>query len=501
MARSTTHHHVIVVSCLLLVLLNGCTTAQLTGRTRHEFQQGNECQIDRLTALEPTNRIQAEAGLTEVWDSQEQELRCAGVSVIKRTIEPNGLLLPTFTSGPELAYIEQGRGISGMLIPGCPESYESGSQQFELGRQMRGGQFQDQHQKIRHLREGDVHAFPSGVAHWVYNNGDEPLVLVVFIDNANHANQLDNNFPKRFYLAGKPQQEHTEQSRFSRQSRRGEQESGNLFAGFDTRTLAESFGVSEEIAQKLQGQQDERGNIVRVQEGLHVIKPPSRAWEEREGREQSRPWEKREQSRPWEKRQQSRPLDLSSNGVEETICSARLVKNIDDPSKADIYTPGAGRLTTLNSFNLPILSHLRLSAAKGVLYRNAIMAPHYNLNAHNIMYCLQGRGRIQIVNDQGQSVFDDELTKGQLVVVPQNFAIIKQAFEEGFEWVSFKTSENAMFQSLAGRTSAIRSLPVDVVSNMYQISREQAFGLKFNRPETTLFRSSGEGGFSRRIIA
>lgn len=136
-----------------------------------------------------------------------------------------------------------------------------------------------------------------------------------------------------------------------------------------------------------------------------------------------------------------------------------------------------------------------------ILIQNAIMAPHYNLNGHNIMYCLQGRGRIQIVNDQGQSVFDDELTKGQLVVVPQNFAIIKQAFEEGFEWVSFKTSENAMFQSLAGRTSAIRSLPVDVVSNMYQISREQAFGLKFNRPETTLFRSSGEGGFSRRIIA
>lgn len=102
---STTHH--VVVSCFVLVLLNGCT-AQLTRRTRHEFQQGNECQIDRLTALEPTNRIQAEAGLTEVWDSQEQEFRCAGVSVIKRTIEPNGLLLPTFTSGPELAYIEQG---------------------------------------------------------------------------------------------------------------------------------------------------------------------------------------------------------------------------------------------------------------------------------------------------------------------------------------------------------------------------------------------------------
>nr|3QAC_A Chain A, 11S globulin seed storage protein [Amaranthus hypochondriacus] len=462
----------------------------MEGRFR-EFQQGNECQIDRLTALEPTNRIQAERGLTEVWDSNEQEFRCAGVSVIRRTIEPHGLLLPSFTSAPELIYIEQGNGITGMMIPGCPETYESGSQQFQGGEDerireqgsrkfgMRGDRFQDQHQKIRHLREGDIFAMPAGVSHWAYNNGDQPLVAVILIDTANHANQLDKNFPTRFYLAGKPQQEHSGEHQFSRESRRGERNTGNIFRGFETRLLAESFGVSEEIAQKLQAEQDDRGNIVRVQEGLHVIKPPSRAWEERE--------------------QGSRGSRYLPNGVEETICSARLAVNVDDPSKADVYTPEAGRLTTVNSFNLPILRHLRLSAAKGVLYRNAMMAPHYNLNAHNIMYCVRGRGRIQIVNDQGQSVFDEELSRGQLVVVPQNFAIVKQAFEDGFEWVSFKTSENAMFQSLAGRTSAIRSLPIDVVSNIYQISREEAFGLKFNRPETTLFRSSGQGEYRRKI--
>lgn len=129
--------------------------------------------------------------------------------------------------------------------------------------------------------------------------------------------------------------------------------------------------------------------------------------------------------------------------------------------------------------------------------QNAIMAPHYTINAHNIVYCVRGRGRIQIVNNQGNSVFDDELKQGQLVVVPQNYAVLKQASEEGFEWVSFKTNENSMFQTLAGRTSTIRALPVEVISNIYQISREQASRLKFSRSETVIFRSGGQGSQRR----
>lgn len=134
------------------------------------------------------------------------------------------------------------------------------------------------------------------------------------------------------------------------------------------------------------------------------------------------------------------------------------------------------------------------------LMQNGIMAPHYTLNAHTIVYGVRGRGRIQIVNSQGNSVFDDELRQGQLVVVPQNYAVIKQATDEGFEWVGFKTCYNAMIQTLAGRTSAIRAMPVEVISNIYQISREQAYRLKFSRSETTLFRSEGQA-YQRRLDA
>lgn len=89
-----------------------------------------------------------------------------------------------------------------------------------------------------------------------------------------------------------------------------------------------------------------RGHIVSVQERLRVIRPPFS--QEEQGQYGRGPM---------------------TNGIEETICTAKVRENIDNPSRADIYNPRAGRLSTVNSFTLPILSFLRLSAARGVLYR------------------------------------------------------------------------------------------------------------------------------------
>ena len=84
-----------------------------------------------------------------------------------------------------------GRGIHGAVIPGCPETFERGTSQQSRGYQAQGSD--EQHQKVREIREGDMVALPAGVADWVYNNGDSPLVLVSFIDVGNPANQLDQN--------------------------------------------------------------------------------------------------------------------------------------------------------------------------------------------------------------------------------------------------------------------------------------------------------------------
>jgi hypothetical protein len=52
--------------------------------------------------------VRSEAGLTEYFEEQNEQFRCVGVSVIRRVIEPQGLLLPRYHNAPGLVYILQG---------------------------------------------------------------------------------------------------------------------------------------------------------------------------------------------------------------------------------------------------------------------------------------------------------------------------------------------------------------------------------------------------------
>ncbi|KAJ0615748.1 putative 11-S seed storage protein, plant [Helianthus annuus] len=132
---------------------------------------------------------------------------------------------------------------------------------------------------------------------------------------------------------------------------------------------------------------------------------------------------------------------------------------------------------------LPVLESFQHSAERGVLYKNAVLAPHYNLNAYSIMYITSSSSRLQILKNDGSQVFDDWVQEGQLIVVPQGFVVIKKAGEEGCEWVAFKTNDNMMTMQLTGRFSYIRALPEEVLMNSYNISREDAKILKYSRKE------------------
>ncbi|XP_044498779.1 legumin B-like [Mangifera indica] len=428
-----------------------------------------QCQSQNLNALEPQRRVESEAGVTELWDQNEEQLQCANVAVLRHTLQSRGLLVPSYNNAPELVYVVQGRGIHGAVYPGCPETFQEESQSQSRSRRFsrseRSEQSGERHQKVRHIREGDVIALPAGVAHWIYNNGQSKLVLVALVDVGNSENQLDQ-YLRKFFLGGSPQQE-IQGGGESQSSRKGQQEqqSDNMLSAFDEEILAQSFNIDTELARKLQRERRQRGIIIRV-EDLELLTPQRQDQEQEYGEER-------------EQRQR--------NGLEETFCTMKLKQNINDPSRADVYNPYGGRVTSINALNLPILRYLQLSAEKGVLYRNAILAPHWNLNAHSVIYVIRGNGRIQIVSDNGESVFDEEIREGQLVVVPQNYAVVKRASSEGLEWVSFKTNELAQISQLAGRFSVLRGLPLDVIANSFDISREDARRLKENRQETTVF--------------
>ena len=124
--------------------------------------------------------------------------------------------------------------------------------------------------------------------------------------------------------------------------------------------------MDSETAKRLQGENDNRNNIIRVKGKLDLVSPLR---SRRESQREERWEEEREREREEERRRMRRGGGYDVNGLEETFCSMRLRENIGDPSRADVFTPQAGRLSTVNSFNLPILRFLQLSAERGALYR------------------------------------------------------------------------------------------------------------------------------------
>lgn len=142
-----------------------------------------------------------------------------------------------------------------------------------------------------------------------------------------------------FQIAGSKTQEQQQQQPLTWPSGK------NAFSGFDPNIIAEAFKIDIETAKKLQNQKDNRGNIVRANGPLHFISSPSRQWQQ----------------------------DSTGNGIEETYCTERLHENIDDPERSDFFSTRAGRISTLNSFNLPVLSLVRLNAIRGVLYSVSVV--------------------------------------------------------------------------------------------------------------------------------
>ncbi|KAF0934129.1 hypothetical protein E2562_022819 [Oryza meyeriana var. granulata] len=447
---------------------------------RGDQESRQQCRFEHLAALEATHQQRSEAGFTEYYNTEARnDFRCAGVSVRRLVVESKGLVLPMYANAHKLVYIIQGRGVFGMALPGCPETFQSVQSPFEQQMATTGEaqsttqKLVDEHQQLHQFHQGDLIAVPAGVVHWLYNNGDSPVVAFTVIDTNNNANQLD---PKRreFFLAGKPRR--WQQQLYSYQA---EQQSSNqnIFAGFSLDLLSEALGVSKQTALRLQGLNDRRGAIIRVEHGLQALQPSFQAEPVRE--EQAQAYLPTEQQQPtWS---QGGGACGQRNGLDEIMCAFKSRKNINNPQSSDIFNPRGGRITRTNSQNFPILNIIQMSATRTVLHNNALLTPHWTVNAHTVMYVTAGQGRIQVVDHRGRSVFDGELHQQQILLIPQNFAVAVKARREGFAWVSFKTNHNAVDSQIAGKASILCALPVDVVANAYRLSREESRRVKFNR--------------------
>ncbi|EOY06052.1 Legumin B, putative isoform 1 [Theobroma cacao] len=343
---------------------------------------------------------------------------------------------------------QTGQAIQGTVFPGCPETYQSQSQQSQHGGDKQQSSW-DQHQKIRRLS-------------W-------SRLLMLAIRPTSSIKTLEG-----LVTGGQSQS----QGRSRRGQEEEQQESGgnNLLSAFKEQLLAEVFGIDTRLARKIQNEKDNRGAIVKVAHEFRFASPQSveeeqrqrgsesEEEEEEEGQEErGQRRERREQrrgNRKQEGRQGRKGGSRSCNGLEETFCTMRLRHWTDSPF-ADVFNPRAGRITTKTE------CFLRSSLEHQCVTR--------------------GSGRIQVVAENGNAIFDDQVEEGQVIIVPQNHAVVKKAGRQGFERTAFKTNANPMISQFAGRVSVFRSIPVDVLASSFGISREDAMRLKQNRQEVSLF--------------
>lgn len=116
--------------------------------------------------------------------------------------------------------------------------------------------------------------------------------------------------------------------------------------------------------------------------------------------------------------------------------------------------------------------------------------PNWAMNNHRVVYVTRGEAHVQISDDNGNNVFDEMVNRGDVFVIPQFYAAVTRAGSNGFEYVSIMTSGQPMKSSLAGYTSVIRAMPIEVITNSFRMSPEEAQQLKYNRGRQSLVLSS-----------
>ncbi|WCJ38332.1 11S globulin seed storage protein 1 [Euphorbia peplus] len=348
----------------------------------------NPTVIDR----EPDGYIPGEAGSIEIWD-----LKCEGLYIVRYTIKPNGLLLPHYTNGDEIAVFLKGKEVTGVIIPGCSQkSNDTGKNECVV---------------LYYFEKGDLTGRVAGTPIFNYNYGTENVIILSLL-------RTNGTRLRYFFLGG----------------------SQNLLNGFSNEFITQAFNVDGELATELQNK-DDRGSIIYVTRG---------------------------------------EIDLSNYPTAQ-----EQEQKLADPSKADVFIPGAGYLNTIDAREFPFLASVGFSASYTFMYEDVMRLPHWE-NTNRIMYMVKGEGRIQVANDDGKNVFDDIVKEGQFLIVPEFLVMAEKAKSEMSEYLTFMTDANPISYDVSGRKSVVYGLPLAVVTNAFKISEEEAEKVKYARKEKSL---------------
>ncbi|RDX95832.1 Glutelin type-A 1, partial [Mucuna pruriens] len=149
-------------------------------------------------------------------------LREGNIGAAKLALQQNGFALPSYSDSSKVAYVLQGSGVAGIVLP---ESEE----------------------KVVAIKKGDALALPFGVVTWWYNKEETELV-VLFLGDTSKAHKA-GEFTD-FFLTG----------------------SNGIFTGFSTEFVGRAWDLEEKDVKTLVGKQSGKG-IVKLEGNINLPQP------------------------------------------------------------------------------------------------------------------------------------------------------------------------------------------------------------------------------------
>ncbi|XP_028087876.1 legumin A-like [Camellia sinensis] len=190
--------------------------------TERERESEREMEIDLSPKL-AKKVYGGDGGAYYAWSPDELPmLRQGNIGAAKLSLDNNGFALPRYSDSAKVAYVLQGKGVAGIVLP-------------------------EKEEKVIAIKKGDAIALPFGVVTWWYNKEDTELVIL-FLGDTSKAHK-SGSFTD-FFLTG----------------------SNGIFTGFSTEFVSRAWDLKEDVVKTLVAKQTGNG-VVKLEAGFKMPEP------------------------------------------------------------------------------------------------------------------------------------------------------------------------------------------------------------------------------------
>lgn len=106
------------------------------------------------------------------------------------------------------------------------------------------------------------------------------------------------------------------------------------------------------------------------------------------------------------------------------------------------------------------------------LESKALTAPGWFTNADQMIFCVRGSARVQVVRPSGKMACDVEMKKGDMLMVPKNYPAMMQAGDDGFDASVVTNCDRPVAMHMAGKDSVFNMMQREVRMGTFKINEE-----------------------------